>query len=410
MPLRIAVIGAGTAGLASAILLARDQHQVDLFETLKEPLPIGSGILLQPQGLYALNQLGLLPDILQVGSRVDALLGHSHHNRRVMDFKYADLHADLYGVGIHRGQLFQVLWSASKQAQVNIYCGQTITTLQQSQTVSLQSSQQSFDDYDLVIIADGTWSQLREQIGIPYKQKIYPWGALWSIWPDATQQAGAVLDQKYRRSDTMIGLLPTGKPPQQSDHSVSFFWSLQASQYQHWSEQPFEQWRDHVFRLWPRVEDFWPADSRFEDFTFARYGDVVMPHWHQGKVVIIGDAAHAMSPQLGQGANMALTDALHLSEQIALNQNVEQALAQYSLHRRKHIRYYQQASRMLTPFFQSNSRMLAWLRDLMFPPMKHIPLAKKHALSTLAGVKPSLLRHKSIYDLSTITEILNKPR
>ncbi|WP_395376284.1 FAD-dependent oxidoreductase [Marinicella sp. W31] len=405
--LRIAVIGGGTAGLASSILLARDHHQVDLFETLAKPLPIGSGILLQPQGLYALKKLDLLDGILKVGSRVNALQGLSHRGRQIMDFHYADLEPNLFAVGIHRGQLFQQLWDAAKAAQVNIRCDHNITHLEQREQVSLSSDDQTYADYDLVIIANGTWSKLRQQLNIPYKKRLYPWGAIWSIWSDIEQRCHSILDQRYHHASTMIGLLPTGQPPQQKHHCVSFFWSLEAKRYDDWKQQSFQDWRNSNFRLWPELEDFWPAHTTHEDFTFARYADVVMTHWHDGKTVVIGDAAHAMSPQLGQGANMALTDAVHLCEELKTHQSVENALAAYSHNRRKHLKYYQYASRMLTPFFQSNSRLLGWMRDLVFPPMKYIPLAKKHALSTLTGVKPSLLSNKPIYDLKDISHKLN---
>ena len=405
--LRIAVIGAGTAGLASATLLARDQHQVDLFEALAEPLPVGSGILLQPQGLYVLEELGLLHNMLQVGSRVDALYGISHRGRQVMDFRYADLQSNLFAIGIHRGQLFQQLWKAAKAANVTIHCGEKISQLKQHGQVSIISDHQTHSDYDLVVIADGTWSQLRQQLHIPHKVRTYPWGAIWAIWPDAEQRCQHILDQRYCHADTMIGLLPTGIPPQQKQHCVSFFWSLEAKHYPHWQQQSLHNWRDTNLKLWPELEAFWSADCKRDDFTFSRYADVVMSRWHDRKTVIIGDAAHAMSPQLGQGANMALTDALHLSEQLTIHEDVETALAAYSQQRRKHLKYYQYASRMLTPFFQSNSRMLAWMRDLVFPPMKYIPIAKKHALSTLAGVKPSLLGNKPLYDLEKISHRLN---
>lgn len=85
--------------------------------------------------------------------------------------------------------------------------------------------------------------------------------------------------------------------------------------------------------------------SSFEQLTFASYADVKMPHWHFQRAVCLGDCAHATSPQLGQGANLALIDALVLARCLASNQDVTQALSAYSRERRDHLRYYQAASR-----------------------------------------------------------------
>lgn len=72
-PLHIAIVGYGTAGQAAALLLARDGHRVEVFERAPEPGPVGAGFLLQPTGLQVLWELGLLPDVMEHGRRVNRL-------------------------------------------------------------------------------------------------------------------------------------------------------------------------------------------------------------------------------------------------------------------------------------------------------------------------------------------------
>ena len=70
-----AIIGAGTAGLATAILLAREGHQVTIFEKVEELSPVGAGLLLQPAGLAVFEHLGILDQALKLGAKVTGLEG-----------------------------------------------------------------------------------------------------------------------------------------------------------------------------------------------------------------------------------------------------------------------------------------------------------------------------------------------
>ena len=135
-----------------------------------------------------------------------------------------------------------------------------------------------------------------------------------------------------------------------------------------------------------------------QQLTLAAYADVRMQRWHDGRVLAIGDCAHAMSPQLGQGANMALVDAAALADtlgnagdeaQHAIDWNA--IFARYGDARRDHLRYYRQASRLLTPLFQSNSHTLAVLRDIALTLARHNRFGRQHAVSTLVGARSGWL-------------------
>src|SRR5579859_7464574 len=106
-PLDVAIVGCGVSGMAAALFLSRSGHRVHLFERFAAPHPLGSGLLLQPTGLAVLAQLGLLEQVEAAGARVDRLIGRSMPSgRTILDVGYADLDADLSGLGIHRAALF----------------------------------------------------------------------------------------------------------------------------------------------------------------------------------------------------------------------------------------------------------------------------------------------------------------
>jgi len=124
----------------------------------------------------------------------------------------------------------------------------------------------------------------------------------------------------------------------------------------------------------------------------ARYRDVVLRSPVQGRVVFIGDSAHAMSPQLGQGVNMALLDAEALADAVAGHQHIDDALHQFQQQRRAHLAVYQRLSRWLTPLFQSERDGLARLRDLALGPLGRLPLARGQMLKILTGTKKAWWR------------------
>ena len=97
--------------------------------------------------------------------------------------------------------------------------------------------------------------------------------------------------------------------------------------------------------------------------ALARYGHHTLAHPVGRRLAIVGDAAHSTSPQLGQGANMALLDARALAHALAVKPTVEDALQAYARMRRLHVRVFQALSFAFTPFYQSDSTVLPFIRD-----------------------------------------------
>ncbi|MEO1137418.1 MAG: FAD-dependent monooxygenase, partial [Pseudomonadota bacterium] len=118
---------------------------------------------------------------------------------------------------------------------------------------------------------------------------------------------------------------------------------------------------------------------------FAHYAHHTAAKPVEGRVVHIGDAWHAASPQLGQGANMALLDALALSASIERAHAVEDALEAFVAMRRMHVRLYQTASFLFTPIYQSNMKLLPALRDLLAQPLSSLWPAPRLLAAMVAG-------------------------
>ncbi|MBP8236643.1 MAG: FAD-dependent monooxygenase [Pseudomonas sp.] len=400
--LPIAIVGAGTAGLATALFLARQGFSVRLLERVPVLQPVGAGVLLQPSGLAVLQQLGLFAECSGLGAAVSRLYGTSGNGRVILDTRYAHWQADSFGMGIHRSVLLTALLNAAQQAGVQIETGVHISRFSQHGShVQLyrqdeQGVEQPFGEFAALVLADGVRSTLRGQMQVKQWLQPYPWGALWSIVPTPAPPQGEPdstdLRQWYRDCSQMFGIMPTGRTHQQRDQALSsLFWSLPVAQFAAWREAGLAAWKTQVQQLaGSAAEPFLALIEHPEQLSQAVYADVRMQRWHDGRVIAIGDCAHAMSPQLGQGANMALVDAAALSASVAAQLvahecDWSQVFTAYAHSRREHLRYYRQASRLLTPLFQSHSRSLGWLRDSVLLLARHNPLGRAHAVSTLVG-------------------------
>jgi 2-polyprenyl-6-methoxyphenol hydroxylase-like FAD-dependent oxidoreductase len=128
--LEIVVVGAGVAGLASAIMLSRRGHRVTVYERFETPKPIGSGLMLQPTGLAALARLGLDRQIAAFGHRIERLHGVTAAGTTIFDLGYADLHPALHSIAIHRSALHQALWAGFERSGANLETGRSIAAVE----------------------------------------------------------------------------------------------------------------------------------------------------------------------------------------------------------------------------------------------------------------------------------------
>lgn len=393
---KIAIIGAGTTGLAAAGFLKRDGHAVELFERFAAPRPVGAGLLLQPTGLAVLAALGLDQRLIDLSAKVTQLYGCTQKGTVVFDLNYARLAPHLFGLGVHRASLFQVLYDHVLSLGVPICTGCEVT---QAKTHAdgimsvMMSDGRDAGPFDLVIDASGRRSQLALSHGSIGHDAPYPYAAVWGVCHDPEGFASKGLQQRYEAAKVMIGTLPLGRTPDDPRNLMAFFWSLPRADETKWRAEGLEAWQAQVCKYWPEMAPFVAQFTSLDQVTFAEYGHRRMRKWTAGRLVFTGDAAHYMSPQLGQGANLGLCDAYELAAVLRDKSTIDEALVSYGKTRRAHLGFYQTASRWLTPFFQSDSAIAPWVRDRVFGLMCRTPYVRDEMLRSLSGVKTGLFSH-----------------
>ena len=382
--LDIGIVGCGVAGQAAAIFLAEAGHRVTVFERFVEPRPLGAGLLLQPTGLAVLRALGLADEALTLGACVAGLESKTHRGRTVLDLAYADLHPAAHGLGIRRGALFDLLHGRLKRSPVRLTTGTEIADVQRDgarvHLVDKAGGRQG--SFDLVVIADGAHSALRVRLMPQARAPLYPWGCIWTTVPDsAGLSAAGLLRQRVKGTTEMMGLLPVGQG------QMTMFWSLPVSVLVTDEPLDLDAWKSAARALWPEAAGLIEQAAGTNDFARATYRHVALPHWNAGPVLFIGDAAHGTSPQLGQGANLGLADAYGLARALAESADLALALALFARRRSAIVRFYRQASHLLTPFFQSRLWPLGAIRDAFMGPACRLPVVRPLMTTTLSGLR-----------------------
>jgi 2-polyprenyl-6-methoxyphenol hydroxylase-like FAD-dependent oxidoreductase len=364
--MKVGIVGAGTAGLAAAALLARAGHVVEVLERAPDPGPVGAGLLLQPTGLAVLERLGVLEEVREGAARIDRVIGTTVGGRRFMDLAYGGE----YGLGVHRGALFEALRGAALAAGARVLAGAEVVQRRRVHEL-VDAGGASYGPYDLIVGADGARSTVRRFL--PYRARIHEhrWGALWGVFEDPANAFHGVLDQYFDGARRMAGFLPTG------GDAVSLFWSIRIDRIDAARAAGLAAFRADLLSLAPVAEPLMDSLRSFDQLLPASYRQISLPRWHDGVLVLLGDAAHALSPQLGQGANLALMDAAALVDAASLDQ--------YEAVRRGQARFYAFGARALNAVFQNDWDAMAWPRDRLMPVASKLPWVRRRMVSVLTG-------------------------
>jgi len=395
----VAVVGCGSGGPATAALLARSGHRVVLFEEAPELTAVGAGILLQPTGMEVLLDLGVLDRVLDHGSPVHRLHGTTPSGRTVLDIPYAELDDGVHGLGMYRPTLLHILVEAMARQGADLELGHAVRGIERSGAKShlVDRRGRRRGPFDLIVLADGARSKLRKRLGLERRAEEYPWGALFFIGEDRHENGPAqVLSQVFRGSGTFVGLLPTGHRVDDTAPLLSLFWSVRNDRVPLWRREGLQHLVDDVISLMPSAEPLVAQIPSMTSLVHARYLDVVLDRLWLPGIVCIGDHAHAMSPQLGQGVNMALLDAQALVAAMSRHSHLSAALCEFDAIRRSHLDFYQPVNRLSTPFFQSDMAPLGWFRDLALAQVSRIPTLRRQQALTMAGLKTGAVTSRPV--------------
>jgi 2-polyprenyl-6-methoxyphenol hydroxylase-like FAD-dependent oxidoreductase len=319
--------------------------------------------------------------LLACGARVDRLLGCvGETGRSVLDVRYSALGRQAgFGVGIHRAALFAMLHDAVTAAGLALETGRMIVGSRSGpggRYLRFEDGEEA-GGFDLVVDALGSRTPLSPPTG-----RSLEYGALWASldWPEGAGFDDSALEQRYRAASVMVGVLPIGASPGRATRQLALFWSLRADRLAAWRAAGLDRWKAQALELWPMLAPILAQIEDADQLTFARYAHRTLATPGETAMIHIGDSWHSASPQLGQGANMALMDAYALALALRREADVDSAIGSAIALRRRHVRLYQAMTALLTPVYQSDSRVLPFLRDRLVGPLsKYWPVPRIQA-------------------------------
>lgn len=327
----ILVIGGGIGGLSAAIALCRAGHRVTVIERDPEWSVYGVGIIQQSNVVRAMDQLGVLDAFIEAASGFDAVEIFLPDGKSIARVPTPSLVPGRpANVGIGRRALQKVLGDSAKALGAQIRLGVTVVDLVDGeQGVDVRFSDGSEARYDMVVGADGLYSQTRNLILTDAGAPAFTGQ---SVWRYNLPRPGDLDALHVYNGPIGIGLVPMSR-----DVMYLYATTPEPDNPRYPREGLAAVMRGKLAGTAPRIREL-AEDIVDDDAVVYRPLEALMIDgpWHKGRVVLLGDAVHATTPHLGQGAGMAIEDAVVLAEEISRHDTPKAAFAAY--HDRRHDR------------------------------------------------------------------------
>jgi 2-polyprenyl-6-methoxyphenol hydroxylase-like FAD-dependent oxidoreductase len=325
-PKRIDIVGGGIGGLTAALALRRAGFEPEVFEQAPELLEIGAAIAVWPNAMRALQKLGIGETIRQHAGQLRHARWLDRKGRIFNQFPFPK--SDVEGVALHRADLQGALLQALPHASIHL--GHVFESFrEQGGEVRIRFEDGEERACDVLIAADGLHSRARGQL-LGDGQPVYRG---YMVWRGITRLEHAALlphtASEVYGAGRRFGIGPVGQ-------GRTGWWATANE-----AETAVELPSEHRRRLLALFEEWCaPVTELIEatrSETILRNATYDRPHakrWGEGRVTLLGDAAHPLTPNLGQGGCMAIEDAVVLARCLSKYADATQALRAYEAHRR----------------------------------------------------------------------------
>jgi len=316
------IVGGGVGGMSAAIALRRSGVQVDLIDADPEWRVYGAGISVTGISLRAFDDLGVLDQIRARGHVGAGMRGKTIDGRIVMEPPVPENPAPVQqGGGILRPVLHDILSSKVREARVVVHLGVKVVALDQDDDgVDVIFSDGRSGRYDLVVGADGIYSQIRGMIFPDAPAPRFTGQGCWRVVADRPAEVDRT--EMYFGGPVKLGVNPIS-----SDRMYMFILEHVPSNPRFADDELVPHVRALMAPFGGAVPAVRASITQPDQVNYRPLEWLLLPDpWYKGRVVLIGDAAHATTPHMASGAGLAAEDGLVLAEEVARHDRLAEAL------------------------------------------------------------------------------------
>ncbi len=332
---KILVVGGGIGGLSAAIALRKYGMVVDIIERDPEWSVYGVGIIQQANVVRAVQQLGVIDDYVRSGFGFDHVKVFTPVGDEIVTVPSPKLVEGYPAcLGIARTSLQKVLGDYATNSGANLRLGLTVSELrEENDKIIVDFSDGTTGIYDAVIGADGVYSQMRTSL---FPEAAKPTFTGQSVWRYNFPRPAEVEGLWVYNGSPGVGLVPM------SDEVLYMYVTTAEPDNPRipknaLAEEMKKRLENHKS---PLIQKFSEQITDPEEVVYRPLeGMLLEGDWHKGKVALLGDAVHATTPHLGQGAGLAIEDALVIAEELSKASTVEEAFAAYRARRFERCEY-----------------------------------------------------------------------
>ncbi len=369
------IIGGGIAGLTSAILLEQAGIKTEITELAAEWKPVGAGIVLWPNCLKILERIGLKDKVESLGNPIEEMRVIDTNGKKINSLNFENVFSrGFFASAIARADLHSVLVSGLKDTKVLL--SDTAESISQNESkVNVKFRSGRTDEFDFVIGADGINSKVRSILFGDIKTR-YSGYTTWRFMVKGDIDFDRRHAYEIWGRGKRFGIVPVGR------ENIYYCFAVMNS------SPGLEANRNITVDKFLKVfEEFKPAagkvislinnDTRLINNDLC---DIRLSEWHKGRAVLAGDAAHAITPNMGAGAAMAMEDSAMIADELVAGREPKIAFRNFFAGRNKRVTKVCNDSYRLGKMAQLENKLLRSLRNSLFrlvPESYNINVIKK---------------------------------
>ena len=364
-PLAAVVLGAGLGGLSAGLALRSAGAEVSVFERADslESIQVGIGMVLWPNGMRALERLGVSRAVEGIGAPLESLDLYAASGKLLNRWEVGAINRDVGApsLALSRGELHGVLADAFRAESTITFGAEGVDFTEDADGVTVQFEDGRMELGDVLVGADGIASGIRRRLTgkgppdfppyagytiwhsiVPFDRDAVRGGAFFLLFGRGSRVAYYRLDDE-RVYWSGIGFVPAG-----SEGDIR-------------KEEVLDFFRDYAPPVTELIESTAEADIQRHDI----YGGETLGQWGGGRVTLLGDAAHPMTTNLGQGAGMAIEDGVVLGACLGRASDPASGLRDYEARRMQRTSEMMELANRLNSSAALEGRVRTWVRNQM---------------------------------------------